>query len=86
MMMMMSNQGELEMPTSPVWVPGQPEPDLLDHAHQQRGHVVVQRGGHLAQCSAAGRGASNVNIDTVMIEYTIFDIQSKMVPTSKFTH
>ena len=76
------------MPTSPVWVPGQPEPDLLDHAHQQRGHVVVQRGGHLAQCSAAGRGGAPPMLTsiTVMIEYTIFDIQSKMVPTSKFTH
>ena len=60
------------MPPTPGLVPGQPEPDLLDHAHQQRGHVVVEGGGHLAQCSAAvGAGAvmvgfSNFNIDTVM--------------------
>ena len=39
------------MPPTPGLVPGQPESDLLDHAHQQRGHVVVEGGGHLAQCS-----------------------------------
>ena len=54
------------MPTSPVWVPGQPEPDLLDHAHQQRGHVVVQRGGHLAQCSAAGRGGAPPMLTSIL--------------------
>ena len=49
------------MPPTPGLVPGQPEPDLLDHAHQQRGHVVVEGGGHLAQCSSRpGRGSGGL--------------------------